>query len=366
MSELRDLVDGYVKRVKELADHVRGNEQATRQSLIGPFFTMLGYDLTDPRECIPEYKADFGKDRSTKPIDWAFLTNGSFAFFVEAKEVGRKLAGFDEQLADYFAKDPNVKLGVLTNGAQWRFFTDVVNNNVMDRDPFVRWDVLGDEAPPLDFLTILTKSKFNPELIRAYAQRLRERNLLVGELTRLLDPAAEFTKLAIENIETRKLTQSVVENWKPIVAGALNEWARQRMLTAALTAPVPANDDDGYDGEPRVETTPEELAAFATVQRLLGERAVAFEDSASYFKIHLPEKRTWVIARLQLGRRQPLLWIPLPADKVIELVGTRVVATISGWTTVAIDGASDIAQLGDLILAAYASVRSEKLGATAA
>ena len=51
---------------------------------------MLGYDLTDPRECVPEYRADFGKDRSAKPIDWGFRTNGSFAFFVEAKEVGEK------------------------------------------------------------------------------------------------------------------------------------------------------------------------------------------------------------------------------------------------------------------------------------
>jgi len=61
MSNLRESIETYVKRVKELAEHVRGNEQATRQSLIGPFFTMLGYDLTDPRECLPEYKADFGK-----------------------------------------------------------------------------------------------------------------------------------------------------------------------------------------------------------------------------------------------------------------------------------------------------------------
>ncbi|MGI8426291.1 MAG: hypothetical protein ACR2M4_06775, partial [Actinomycetota bacterium] len=87
MVNLRELIETYVKRVRELADHVRGNEQATKQSLIGPFFTMLGYDLTDPRECLPEYKADFGKERSSKPIDWAFRNNGAFSFFVEAKEV---------------------------------------------------------------------------------------------------------------------------------------------------------------------------------------------------------------------------------------------------------------------------------------
>jgi hypothetical protein len=39
---IREQIEGYVKRVKELSDHVKGNEQATKQSLVGPFFTMLG------------------------------------------------------------------------------------------------------------------------------------------------------------------------------------------------------------------------------------------------------------------------------------------------------------------------------------
>lgn len=167
MATLREQIETYVKRVKDLAEHVKGNEQATKQSLIGPFFTMLGYDLTDPRECVPEYKADFGKDRSSKPIDWAFSANGSRSFIVEAKEVGRKLAGFDEQLSDYFAKDPGIKLGILTNGAQWRFFTDVENPNVMDRQPFAKWDIFSDEQPPYDVITLLQKASFNAELIRA-------------------------------------------------------------------------------------------------------------------------------------------------------------------------------------------------------
>jgi len=37
------------------------------------------------------------------------------------------VASYDEQLADYFAKAPEARLGILTNGVQWRFFTDVVN-----------------------------------------------------------------------------------------------------------------------------------------------------------------------------------------------------------------------------------------------
>ena len=64
---------------------------------------------------------------------------------VEAKDAAQQLGGYDEQLGDCFAKDPDVKLGILTNGVAWRFFTDIVHANVMDREPFVTWDVLNDE-----------------------------------------------------------------------------------------------------------------------------------------------------------------------------------------------------------------------------
>jgi predicted type IV restriction endonuclease len=225
----------YVKQVKEWHQECRGNEQATKASLIAPLFGILGYNMTDPRECRPEYKADFGKERSVKPVDWAFYQNGRPIFFVEAKDAGKKLVGYDEQLGDYFAKEPEVKLGILTNGVTWRFFTDIINTNVMDKEPFGKWDVLNDEQPPYDFLTLLQKSQFKAELVRTFAQRQHEHNLLVKELARLLEPSPEFTRLAVANIETRNLTANVVESWKPVVASAIGEWAKQRTLASVLT-----------------------------------------------------------------------------------------------------------------------------------
>jgi hypothetical protein len=358
MAELREQIEQYTKRVKDLAEHVRGNEQATKQSLIGPFFTMLGYDLTDPRECIPEYKADFGKDRSSKPIDWAFLNNGAFAFFVEAKEVGKKLGGFDEQLADYFAKDQNVKLGILTNGANWRFFTDVVAPNIMDHEPFAKWDVYSDAEPPYDVIKLIAKSGFNAENIRTYAKKQHEQNLLVAELTRLLEPDTAFTKLAIANIETRNATQPVVDSWKPIVASALNEWARQRMLETRLAIPTAIEGLKTDAG--KVEPTQEELAAFSTIRKLLGkERAIAYEDTASYFKVHLAEKRTLVFTRLQLNRRHPLVWVPFPTEKAVEFADGRSISVQSGWSVVALNSAAEVASLGNLFKAAYDIVKED-------
>jgi hypothetical protein len=99
----------------------------------------------------------------------------------------------------------------------------------------VKWDVLNDEQPPYDFLTLLQKSQFKTELMRTFAQRRYEHNLLVKELARLLEPSAEFTRLAVANIETRNLTPNVIESWKPVVASAIGEWAKQRTLASVLT-----------------------------------------------------------------------------------------------------------------------------------
>jgi predicted type IV restriction endonuclease len=352
---MSEAILAHVKRVRELAPHVSGNEQATKSSLIGPLFTLLGYDLTDPRECIPEYRADFGKERSVKPVDWAFLINGRPAFFVEAKDAGKKLSGYDEQLGDYFAKSPEAKLGILTNGIQWRFFTDVVNSNVMDREPFAQWDVLADDQPPFDFLVLLQKSQFNAELIRTFAQRRMHQNLLVRELERLLEPSPEFTKLAVANIETRNLTSSVVENWRPIVASALDEWAKERMLAFVLeNAKAELNRQQAKDG-PKIETTEEELQAFDRIQALLGEtRKVVYEDTATYFKVHLVGQRMRAVCRLYFGKRRSSIMIPLPLEEASVLCPTIPITTPgAGWVSTPISSLADLDPVQPLLVAVW-------------
>lgn len=361
---MSEAILAYVRRVRDLAEHVRGNEQATKQSLIGPLLTLLGYDLTDPRECIPEYRADFGPMRSVKPIDWAFFQNGRPIFFVEAKEVGKRLAGYDEQLGDYFAKATDAKLGILTNGVQWRFYTDVVNSNVMDREPFVKWDVLADEEPPYDFLNLLQKSQYNPHLIRTFADRRHKQNLLVAEINRLLEPSKEFIKLAVANIETQMLTEKRVEFWKPVVADALEEWVKQRMLSMVLSAPQVGSSAPETDAESgsKVVTTQEELDGFATVQRLLGpDRPVAYVDTVTYFKIHLVERHTWAICRLYFNRKRPAVWVPLPLEQTQQLAPDfSVIVPQLGWSCVPLGSYSDLEQLGDLLRAAWESQRSSR------
>jgi hypothetical protein len=244
---MKEQLERYVKQVKEWHEECRGNEQATKASLIAPLFVHLGYNMHDPRECKPEYRMDFGKgEKAATPVDWAFLIDGAFAFFVEAKEAGARIANCSEQLGMYFGKQARiqgVKLAILTNGTQWHFFTDLKNDNAMDVEPFFAWDVLRDDpAIALDLLTILQKSKFTPQLIRTFAETKHHKGLLVRVLNRLLEPAPEFVKLAIgtpvndagDSLVSGKITEKVIEQWKPILKEVIHEWAKQYNLKMAL------------------------------------------------------------------------------------------------------------------------------------
>jgi hypothetical protein len=232
---MKEQIEQYVKNVKERFDSCRDNEAATKAALVVPLLAILGYDMADPNECKPEYKADFGERRSVKPVDWAFCVDGSLAFLVEAKAVGKSIGNYDEQLGDYFAKgQPSVKLGILTTGVEWRFFTDLDCEHIMDKEPFLKWDILNDDAVPYELLAILQRTEFKPELVKTFARKNRRQSLLVAELDRLLEPSPDFVKLAIQNFEDRNLTAAVLAEWKPILCSAIHEWAKQQMVTMAL------------------------------------------------------------------------------------------------------------------------------------
>jgi hypothetical protein len=95
------------------------------------------------------------------------------------------------------------------------------------------------------------------------------------------------------------------------------------------------------------------------VRRLLGpNRPVAYEDTVSYFKIHLPERYTWVICRLYLGRKKPSVWVPLPIEQVQGIAtGLSLSTPQAGWTCITMSASGEIERLGDVVRAAWDSQR---------
>lgn len=57
--ELNEKMYEFVQRIETLKDSI-ATEEATKTSMIMPFFQLLGYDVFNPLEFVPEFTADVG------------------------------------------------------------------------------------------------------------------------------------------------------------------------------------------------------------------------------------------------------------------------------------------------------------------
>ena len=118
-----DKVKQLSTRISTMKDNI-STEEATKTSMIMPFFQLLGYDVFNPLEFVPEYTADFGIKKGEK-VDYAIMDeNNQPVILVEAKWCGEPLDKHASQLFRYFSTTP-AKFGVLTNGIIYRFYTDL-------------------------------------------------------------------------------------------------------------------------------------------------------------------------------------------------------------------------------------------------
>ena len=131
--DFKEELKNYVKRIENTKDTLQ-TEEATKMALILPFFQLLGYDVFNTAEFCPEYTADIGIKKGEK-VDYAILVAGEPVILIEAKTANKKLDNHKSQLFRYFVSTP-AKFAILTNGIEYRFYSDLDEPNKMDKDPF--------------------------------------------------------------------------------------------------------------------------------------------------------------------------------------------------------------------------------------
>ena len=136
-------------------------EEATKNALIMPFIQgVLGYDVFDPLEVVPEFTCDVGTKKGEK-IDYAILKNSEVQILMECKKLGEPLSiNHASQLFRYFHVT-TARISILTNGRQYKFFTDLDAVNKMDEKPFLELDLLDLDEHVIPELIKLTKSAFD-------------------------------------------------------------------------------------------------------------------------------------------------------------------------------------------------------------
>lgn len=317
-----DQLRQFSKRVEQLKDHIT-TEEATKTSIIMPFFQLLGYDVFNPSEFIPEYTADVGIKKGEK-VDYAILKNGDPIILIEAKWCGEALEKHDSQLFRYFGTT-KAKFAILTNGIDYRFYTDLDEPNKMDPKPFLEFSMLDVKDSIVSELKKFQKANFDMETILNSASELKYSNLIRQFMAKeLASPSDSFVSYILGEVYTGRKTQNVIEKFKEVVKKSLNNYINELMSDRfKLAMEKPENEQpqqkveqavEIVDLAPRIETTEEEKEGLFIVKSLLREivsvERVTAKDTESYFGILLDNNSWKWICRLQLNTVQKYVIIP--------------------------------------------------------
>lgn len=306
-------------------------EEATKTAFVLPFInTVLGYDVFDPSEVVPEFICDIGTKKGEK-IDYAVMKDGNVQMLFECKKIGEPLSiNHASQLFRYF-HTTNARIGILTNGQRYKFFTDLDNKNKMDEKPFLELDLLEIDENIIAELYKLTKDAFDIDSIVNAAGELK----YIGQIKKIIhaqfmspddDLVKFFTQRVYDGINTQKIRDQFSALTKKAMAQFLNDQINERLKTALSGSAVhvpstiiydtPAPAVDTSDDE--IITTEEEIEGFHIVKAIsrsaVDGKRIFSRDAKSYFAILLDDNNRKPIVRLHFNGKKKHIGI-FGADK---------------------------------------------------
>ncbi len=222
--DFSEQLQSLAKKITQQSSMI-ATEEATKNAFVMPFLNrVLGYDVFDPTEVIPEFTADTGIKKGEK-VDYAILKDGQVQILVECKKYSEKLsAKHSGQLFRYFSVT-NARIGILTNGAQYEFYTDLDAPNKMDEKPFLTLDLEDIDEHVVPEVLKLTKTAFDVESVVDAAGELK----YLSQIKKLLaeqfgSPEEDFVKFFASRIYDGVLTARVKQSFTDITKKALSQF----------------------------------------------------------------------------------------------------------------------------------------------
>ncbi|WP_298987914.1 type I restriction endonuclease [uncultured Campylobacter sp.] len=306
-------------RISSIKDSVQ-TEEATKHSFVMPFFQILGYDIFDPNVIVPEFTADVGIKKGEK-VDYAIMYEGKPLIIVEVKKHTEALNKHSSQLYRYFGVT-DAKFALLTNGIEYRFYSDINKENRLDDNPFLIVNL--DELNKRDVKALerFTKSDLNISSILEMANKQRRileiKKIFEEETAKPSDDLARMFACRILPQGTR-ITGSVLEDFKSYTKTALSEIVTDlaskkiNSVRAGLTANITDEDEESSSDETKIITTQDELQGFFIIKSILGEYVeldkIYARDTQSYFGVLFDDNNRKWIARLHFNTAKKYIGI---------------------------------------------------------
>lgn len=319
--EIKDKLYSLSERIDLLVEQIK-TEEGTKQSLILPFFQILGYDVFNPLEFCPEFDADYGVKKGEK-VDYAIIIDNEPTILIEAKSCTEKLDKHGSQLFRYF-NSSKAKFGVLTNGIKYRFYSDLDEINKMDKRPFFEVDLNNLTDTQINYLTNFQRDSLDVNSILSSAEELKYSNLIKDFFKQQLNNTSEdFTNYILGQVYEGRKTAAVVEKFMPIVKKSFNQFMNETLSTKfaetlnnknSIQSEIALSDEAPSESDiiNKINTTSEELEGYAIIKSILradiNPDDINYKDTETYFGIlYQNNTRKW-ICRLYLGTKKSIVF----------------------------------------------------------
>lgn len=371
MEEFKRRIAAHIEHVKKVGAHC-ATEETTKQALILPLLDILGFSPYDPTRVKAEYGADFPGVKATERVDYALFSAGIPVLFIEAKAHAQELTNHCPQLSRYYNATPEVAVAAITNGREWRFFTDLVNRNIMDTDPFLIVDF---EEPAEDTAEQLRRfhyDKLEPDALRALA----EENIYLAAFREaiadsLRDCDLDFVRyVATRAGIQRQFTGRFLESIQPIVKQAVAQ-SISGMVATSLSRPERVEeappvevvaDDDAPIVDPnneKIVTTAEERRLFEICADILLDEDLSMRDTETYFSvIHGGKSNRWLF-RFWGDKRRPSIQFIEPITSAHQAEAERAGLEIGRNGQILLSKPEDLYRLAGMLRDALAYCKND-------
>jgi len=295
----------FSNRIMQIKDKIQ-TEEAVKTSIVLPFFHLLGYDIFNPEEFIPEYTTDVGIKKGEK-IDYVIMSELSPVLLIEVKNCPDKnLKRHISQLFRYFAVS-KARYGILTNGFKFILYTDLDEKNIMDTESFFEFNLLDLNDKDIIEISKYTKGAFNVDEIYESASELRYLNkikqLIISQSKK---PSDAFVNYILGEMHTGRKTKTLVDVFR--------EYTKIALKSLISDDKQKVNYDNSLDFEniqSQITMTQLEIESFYIVKSMLRKviapENINFIDSDTHFTIVVENNPEKWICKINLKNEKQII-----------------------------------------------------------
>ena len=295
----------FVRHIREFSNSIDknklsniNNEEETKSDLILPVLNILGYQVFISSEVEKEKGVQIG----TRPhkIDYVINKNENQIFIVECKHHEQTdLTRHRNQLYSYFTALPSVHFALLTNGIEYHFHTNIIGaKNVMDREPFLSFDIRFIKDSELDFFKNFCKHEFDLEKCIELSENCKYYNGILDHLTKQLhEPDKVFIDYLTKLVFDGRRGNIIRSRLDKLAKKALHDF-KEKTLSF------------GNEEEDEIVTTRTELAGYRKVMEILKNTVnldkVVDRDTVPFFCILFDDNEKKPLCNLHFNNESDL------------------------------------------------------------